>query len=82
MGEPLFGRTSGKRGIPFALPIIEANVVTSVVFASLDLAQAAKDLKAIALPAGGRIAVVDRRGKMVMEHPPRQGAAEDRKLVA
>jgi PAS domain S-box-containing protein len=70
MGEPIYGRVSGRRAIPFALPVIEGGPVTGVVFATLDLAQASAALARAQVPHGARVTVADRDGRVLMEFPP------------
>ena len=81
MGEAIVGRASRRWTIPFALPVIEEDVVTGVVFAALDLEHAALALARADLPPGARVAVADRHGRVLMEHPPQPGRPTPRKLT-
>ncbi len=69
MGRVITGRVTGKLSIPFAAPVLEGAVVTGVVFATLDVAQAAAALGRTALPAGARVTVADRHGNVLMDRP-------------
>ena len=73
IGEPIVGRITGRRSIPFALPVIDAGKVGGVVFASLDLQHATAALGRVELPEGARVLVADRRGQVLMEYPPQSG---------
>ncbi len=73
IGEPIVGRLSGRPAIPFALPVMDEENVTGVVFASLDLQHAARVLGRTELPDGARVLVADRRGQVLMEYPPSPG---------
>jgi len=72
MGEQIIGRLSGRRAIPFASPVLEEDRVTGVVFATLDLDQAATLLSSVKLPPAARVMVADRHGRVLMEFPMRQ----------
>jgi PAS domain S-box-containing protein len=69
MGQPINGRITGRRAIPFALPVIDGGKVTGVVFATLDLAQASAALARAQVPSGARVTVADRKGRVLMEYP-------------
>ncbi len=71
MGEIIVGRLSGRRSIPFALPVIEDGKVTAVVFAALALDEATFALSRVELPAGARMLIADRQGRLLVEHPAR-----------
>ncbi|HWP11155.1 MAG TPA: PAS domain-containing protein, partial [Ramlibacter sp.] len=75
MGAPAAGKLSERFIVPFAQPVLEGDKVTGIVFASLDLENAGNDLAAVQLPTGARVIVADRRGLVLMEHPPRSGGA-------
>ncbi|MBI2769380.1 MAG: PAS domain S-box protein [Burkholderiales bacterium] len=81
MGEELVGRASGRRSIPFALPVMEAGAVVGVVFAALDLELSAAALSQTDLPEGARVVVADRRGRVLMEYPPRPAMPAPRPLI-
>ncbi|MDB5872614.1 MAG: putative histidine kinase, classic [Ramlibacter sp.] len=81
MGEPIYGRISGLRAIPFAMPVIESGRVTGVVFASLDLAHAAEALARVALPEGARVLVADRHKHVLMEYPAQGSRPVVREVV-
>lgn len=70
MGAPIVGRLSGRRSLPFALPVIEAGEVVAVVYAALDLAKAEAALSSVELPPDARVLVADRDGRVLMEYPP------------
>jgi PAS domain S-box-containing protein len=80
MGEPIVGRLTGRRSIPFALPVLEAGRVTGVVFATLDLDHAAAELSRAQIPQAARVMVADRHGRVLMEHPKREGRPVPRLL--
>ena len=80
MGEPIVGRLSGRRAIPFALPVIEAGELTGVVFATLDLEHAAAELARAQLPDAARVLVADRHGRVLLEHPEHPGQEVPRQL--
>ncbi|HXD42759.1 MAG TPA: PAS domain-containing protein [Ramlibacter sp.] len=73
MGAPAYGKVSGRFIVPFARPIFDGDKVTAIAFAALDLEQAGGALAGAQLPAGARVVVTDRRGLVLMEHPPRTG---------
>ncbi|MES3000383.1 MAG: PAS domain-containing protein [Pseudomonadota bacterium] len=81
MGEEITGRAMGRSTIPFALPMIEGGEATGVAFAALNLEQGAAEFSRLELPAGSRVLVADRRGKVVMEYPPRAGMPLPRQLI-
>jgi PAS domain S-box-containing protein len=81
MGAPVIGKATGRRVVPFALPVFDGSRVTAIVFAGLDLEHAAAALAGVQLSPGARVIVTDRRGLVLMEHPPRSGAASGRTLV-
>jgi PAS domain S-box-containing protein len=76
VGEARVGKSSGRLIIPFAQPVLDGSRVTGVVFASLDLGYAATALAATELPPGARVAVADRRGAVLMQHPLRSGGSD------
>lgn len=78
MGEPIVGRLSGRRSLPFALPVVENGEVVVVVYAALDLAKATQALSTVALPPGARVLVADRQGRVLMEYPPQEEEPVDR----
>ncbi|HWH75693.1 MAG TPA: hypothetical protein VNV16_15675 [Methylibium sp.] len=69
MGEPIFGRITGRLAVPFALPVMEGDQVVAVAFVALDLAQADKGLADVQLPPGARVTVADRRGRVLVQFP-------------
>ena len=73
MGAPGAGKVSGRFIVPFARPIFDGDKVTAIAFAALDLERAGGALAGAQLPAGARVVVTDRRGLVLMEHPPRTG---------
>jgi PAS domain S-box-containing protein len=73
MGAPATGKISGRFIVPFARPIFDGDKMTAVAFAALDLERAGGALAGAQLPAGARVVVTDRRGLVLMEHPPRTG---------
>jgi PAS domain S-box-containing protein len=77
MGEPIVGKVSGARALPFALPVSEGGEVVAVVFASLDLAKAAKELNDVELPPNSRVVVADRHGHVLIEQPAHAVDADD-----
>ena len=81
MGEQIVGRLSGRRVIPFASPVTEGGQVTGVVFAMLDLDQAATTLAGVQLPAAARVMVADRQGRVLMEFPRLEDQPVPRQLV-
>jgi PAS domain S-box-containing protein len=70
IGEAIVGRITGRRSIPFAVPVMDAGKVAGVVFASLDLQHATLSLGRAGPPPGSRVLVADRRGQVLMEFPP------------
>ncbi|MEP6791002.1 MAG: PAS domain-containing protein, partial [Ramlibacter sp.] len=72
VGEEVESRASGRRSIPFAMPVVEAGQVTGVAFAALDLEAATASLARTELPEGASVLVADRRGRVLMEHPSRE----------
>jgi PAS domain S-box-containing protein len=81
MGEPIVGRVTRRRTIPFSLPLIEGGRVTGVVFAMLDLEQASRELARVALPLHARVMVADRHARVLMEYPPSPSRAVPRELI-
>jgi PAS domain S-box-containing protein len=73
MGEAIVGRLSGRIAIPFALPVLENGEPVAVVFATLDLVQAAQELSRARLPENARVMVADRRSRVLMEYPTEGG---------
>jgi len=71
MGAPTTGKASGRFVVPFVRPVFDGERVSAMVFAALDLENASAALAAIELPAGAHVVVADRRGVVLMEHPPR-----------
>ena len=71
MGKAIVGLLPGLRVIPFAVPLQRDGVMTSVVFATLNLDKASSALASIELPAGARVLVIDRHDRVLMEHPAR-----------
>ena len=60
------GRLSRVPVITFAMPLLDAaGQVRAVAFAALDLRELARSLQGVQLPAGARIAVLDRRGTVL-----------------
>jgi PAS domain S-box-containing protein len=78
MGAPVMGRLSGRRSLPFALPVIEHGDVAAVVFATLDLAKATEALASVELPPQARVLVADREGRVLMEYPLQPGKPQER----
>jgi PAS domain S-box-containing protein len=78
VGEPITGRLSGRRSLPFALPVIENGEVVAVVYAALDLAKATAALSSVELPPDARVMVADRQGRVLMEYPPQPGKPVER----
>ncbi|MFM9900121.1 MAG: PAS domain S-box protein [Polaromonas sp.] len=71
-GGYTMGRISGKAALQFALPVIAAdNVMSAVVFASLDLQSLSRQVASIAVPEGGRVLVTDRDGLVLAINPAR-----------
>jgi len=80
MGAPIVGRLTGRRSIPFALPVLEGGRVAGVVFATLDLEHASAELTRAQIPPAARVLVADRHGRVLMEHPRREGRPVPRML--
>jgi PAS domain S-box-containing protein len=82
MGATVFGKSTARWVIPFAQPVFDGARVSGAVFATLDLAVAGAALAGAELPTGARVAVADRRGAVLMEHPPDpEGPGQRRVLV-
>jgi PAS domain S-box-containing protein len=81
MGEEIIGRSTGLRSIPFALPVLRDGQPDGVVFATLDLDRAERALSRLALPAGARVTVADRQGRVLMEHPRAPGRPVPRQVT-
>ncbi|MBE7942464.1 PAS domain-containing protein [Ramlibacter aquaticus] len=75
MGQPVTGRVSGLRGLPFALPLVDGGRVTGVLFALANLEQAADQMKGVRLPPDADVAVSDRQGRLLMAWPAGEGDA-------
>ncbi len=81
VGAAVTDTASGRLILPFARPLFDGDMVSAVAFAGLDLARAGQALAGAELPAGARVSVVDRRGVVLMENPPRTGAAPGQALA-
>ena len=81
MGEPIQGRLSGRRAIPFALPVFEGADVKGVAFATLDLDHASAALHRVELPTAARVLVADRHGRVLIERPVRADRKVPRALA-
>jgi len=81
MGEPIFGRLTGRPVIPFAMPVREGGEVTGVVFAALDLASVSASLARVEMPAGARMMMADRHGRALVELPVRPGMTVPRMIT-
>ncbi len=82
MGGPIEGRVTGRRALPFALPVMGRGEPAAVVFATLDLTLAATALGAVNLPPGAQVVVGDRHGNALMAYPALPAAATARILQA
>ena len=80
MGPTVFGRSTARWVIPFAQPVFDGDRVSGAVFATLDLAVAGAALTGTELPTGARVAVADRRGVVLMEHPPASEGSGPRRV--
>jgi PAS domain S-box-containing protein len=81
MGEPLIGRATGRFSLPFAQPVFDGERVAAIAFAVLDLEHAGEALAGTELPAGAQVIVADRRGTVLMEHPPHTAGVPGSKLA-
>ena len=81
MGEILTGRLSGRSVIPFALPVVEGEKLTGVVFAALALDEASLALSRVELPPGARTLIADRQARVLTERPARPELPLPRPLV-
>jgi PAS domain S-box-containing protein len=80
MGATVFGRSTARWVIPFAQPVFDGARVSGAVFATLDLTVAGAALAGTELPTGARVAVADRRGVLLMEHPPASKGSGPRRV--
>lgn len=80
MGPAVIGRITNRRVIPFAQPVFDGTRLSGVLFGGLDLSHADAALAATELPPGARLEVADRRGTVLIEHPPRSGDSAVHKL--
>jgi PAS domain S-box-containing protein len=74
MGAPVKGRALNRLIIPFAQPAFDGERITAVAFGGLDLEHAGSRLDGVNLPEGARVTLTDRRGLVLMAHPPRPAA--------
>lgn len=74
IGEYQVGRITGKAGINFGYPVTDASgKVTAVIFAGLDLDSVGRMAKAVPLPPGGVLSVVDVKGTILAREPTVEG---------
>jgi PAS domain S-box-containing protein len=71
MEQAITARVSGRFVLPFAQPLGQGDPSGSVGFVTLDLDRAGAALGRLDLPEGATVAVTDRRGRVLMEHPRR-----------
>lgn len=69
VGEFVVGRLTGKPIVGLAQAVQEANDVTGVVAAYLDLDELANRIYSTGVPQGATLTVVDRRGKVMIRVP-------------
>ena len=69
MGEPVIGRVTGRRALPFAMPVMEGGKVAAVALAALDLEQASHALSQVQLPPGAHVTGTDRQSHLLMQLP-------------
>lgn len=80
MGEAVVGRATGTYSLGFAMPVLRDGAVTAVVFAALDLRQAASRFGNLALPPGARVTLADARAQAVMVFPPHPGRRQGERM--
>ena len=70
VGEYIVARQTGKRSLPFALPVLdETGEVRHVAFASIDLARLSRSLTASDWPGEATLIVADRNHTVLAMHP-------------
>ena len=73
VGEYIVGRQTGRRSLPFAVPVLdEAGEVQQVVFATFDLALLSRDLVTADWPGDATLMVTDRYHTILATHPAGQ----------
>jgi PAS domain S-box-containing protein len=70
VGQPVMGRSSAVRVLPYGYPVLDADRVVGVAFASLNLSQPETILGRVQVPAGVRLVVADREGQVLASMPP------------
>lgn len=66
VGEYIVGRLTSRPSITFALPVLDTDGrVSFVAYAALDLAEMAKSIAAIHVPAGAALGIHDRHGTLL-----------------
>ncbi len=74
IGQYGTGRSSGKSGLGFAVPVYNpAGAFTAVAFTVVDVAAFDASLAAVALPDGARLALIDRNGTVLAARPGMPG---------
>lgn len=70
IGGYFVGRAMGKPAVPFALPVLDPQgKVAAVAFVTLDLEDLSKAVAHLALPLGSQLAVMDRKGVVLVGGP-------------
>ena len=74
VGEYAVGRFSGRPGIPFGVPVYDAQaVLNGVAYAAVDITALTTALAAGEILDGARLRVIDRRGMVLATRPPSKG---------
>jgi len=70
LGEYGLGRTSGRPGIGFGMPVYSSEgVLTGVAFAAVDITEVARTLAESVVLDGAQLRLIDRRGTILAVHP-------------
>ncbi len=77
----IFGRTTGKSSINFALPVLDSEgKVSAVAFAAVDLSELSKVVAEVALPPGGELVISDNQGIVLAANPGKSATIGQRIL--
>lgn len=74
LGEYGLGRTSGRLGIGFGMPVMSSEgVLNGVAFAAVDITEVARTLAENQVLDGAQLRLIDRRGTVLAVHPASTG---------
>lgn len=83
LGEYGLGRTSGRPGIGFGMPVYSSEgVLNGVAFAAVDITEVARTLAENQVLDGAQLRLIDRRGTVLAAHPASTGLQGSREQDA